>query len=42
LTNFATMKVWTLRVTILDIAWGTVLTGATAGTGALAALKLAR
>jgi uncharacterized membrane protein len=42
LTNFATMKVWTLRVTLLDIAWGTVLTGITASTGAVAALKLAR
>jgi uncharacterized membrane protein len=39
LTNFATLKVWTLRVTILDMAWGTVLTGATATAGALAALK---
>jgi uncharacterized membrane protein len=42
LTNFATMKVWTLRVTLLDIAWGTILTGATASAGALAALKLAK
>jgi uncharacterized membrane protein len=39
LTNFATLKVWTLRVTMLDMAWGTVLTGATATAGALAALK---
>jgi uncharacterized membrane protein len=39
LTNFATLKVWTLRVTLLDMAWGTVLTGATATAGALAALK---
>ena len=39
LTNFATMKVWTLRVTLLDIAWGTILTGITASAGALAALK---
>jgi uncharacterized membrane protein len=42
LTNMATMKVWTLRVTLLDIAWGTFLTGATASAGALAALKLAK
>jgi uncharacterized membrane protein len=40
LTNFATLKVWTLRVTLLDMAWGTFLTGATATVGALAALKL--
>ncbi|HKQ45643.1 MAG TPA: DUF2177 family protein [Rhizomicrobium sp.] len=39
LTNFATMKVWTLRVTLLDIAWGTILTGVTASAGALAVLK---
>ncbi|HVW72821.1 MAG TPA: DUF2177 family protein [Rhizomicrobium sp.] len=42
LTNLATMKVWTLRVTLLDIAWGTILTGITASAGALAALRLAR
>jgi uncharacterized membrane protein len=39
LTNFATLKVWTLRVTVLDMAWGTVLTAVTATAGALAALK---
>lgn len=42
LTNFATMKVWTLRVTLFDIAWGTVLTGIAASAGAVAALKFAR
>ncbi len=42
LTNYATMKVWTLRVTLFDIAWGTVLTGVTASAGALAALKFAK
>ncbi len=42
LTNYATMKVWTLRVTLLDIAWGTILTGVTASAGALAALKFAK
>lgn len=42
LTNMATMKVWTLRVTLLDIAWGTILTGITASAGALAALKFAK
>jgi len=39
LTNFATMKVWTLRVTLLDIAWGTFLTGTVASAASLAALK---
>ena len=27
LTNFATLKIWSLKVTLLDILWGTVLTG---------------
>jgi uncharacterized membrane protein len=27
LTNYATLKVWSIKVTILDIIWGTVLTG---------------
>jgi len=42
LTNFATMKVWTLRVTLLDVAWGAILTGITASAGAAAALKFVR
>jgi uncharacterized membrane protein len=29
-------------VTLLDIAWGTILTGITASAGALAALKFAK
>lgn len=33
LTNMATMKVWPLHVTLLDIAWGTFLTGAAAVVG---------
>lgn len=39
LTNFATMKVWTLRVTLLDIAWGTFLTGTVASAASVVALK---
>ncbi|MGC1468103.1 MAG: DUF2177 family protein [Sphingorhabdus sp.] len=27
LTNYATLKVWSTKVTVLDIIWGTVLTG---------------
>ena len=42
LTNFATMKVWTLRVTLLDVAWGAILTGITASAGAAAALRFVR
>jgi uncharacterized membrane protein len=39
LTNFATLKLWSLRVTVLDIGWGAVVTAAAAGAGALAAVK---
>jgi uncharacterized membrane protein len=38
LTNYATLKVWSLKVTILDIIWGTVATGAAAGAAAWAVL----
>ncbi len=34
LTNHATMKVWSVKVTVLDIIWGTVLTGLAAAAGA--------
>ena len=34
LTNYATLKVWSLKVTILDMIWGTVLTGLAAAAGA--------
>lgn len=34
LTNYATLKVWSLRVTVLDMIWGTVLTGLAAAAGA--------
>lgn len=30
LTNHATMKVWSLKVTLIDIVWGTVATGTAA------------
>ena len=39
LTNFATMKVWTLRVTMLDIGWGMILTAIAASAGTFVALK---
>ena len=35
LTNYATLKVWSLKVTILDMIWGTVLTGGAALGGLL-------
>ena len=39
LTNFASLKVWTLRVTLLDIAWGTFLTGTVASAASIVALR---
>jgi uncharacterized membrane protein len=33
LTNYSTLKVWSLKVTILDMIWGTILTGLTATAG---------
>jgi uncharacterized membrane protein len=38
LTNYATLKVWSLKVTILDMIWGTVATGLAAGATAWAVL----
>jgi uncharacterized membrane protein len=42
LTNLATLKVWSLKVSLIDMAWGTGLTAITASAGALVALKLAK
>ena len=42
LTNMATLKIWSMQVTLLDIAWGTLLTGTSASISALAAIKLAK
>ena len=36
LTNHATMKVWSVKVTVLDILWGTFLTGSASLVGYLA------
>jgi uncharacterized membrane protein len=33
LTNHATLKTWSVKVTVLDIIWGTVLTGSAATVG---------
>lgn len=40
LTNHATMKIWSVKVTLLDIAWGTVATGIAAGVAAWLVLIL--
>jgi uncharacterized membrane protein len=34
LTNYATMRVWSLKITLIDISWGTVATGLAAGAAA--------
>lgn len=41
LTNYATLKVWSLKVTLLDIFWGTVLTGSASAIGAWVTGKVA-
>lgn len=33
MTNLATLKVWSLPVTLVDMAWGAVLTASAAGAG---------
>lgn len=40
LTNQATMRVWSTKVTLMDIAWGTVATGIAAGAAAWLVLVL--
>jgi uncharacterized membrane protein len=40
LTNHATMKIWSTKVTLLDIAWGTAATGFAAGAAAWLVLTL--
>lgn len=37
LTNAATLKNWPLKITIIDIIWGSLLTGLVAGVGYLVA-----
>lgn len=39
LTNHATMKIWSIKVTLADIAWGTLATGLAAGAAAWLALS---
>jgi uncharacterized membrane protein len=37
MTNLATIKVWTLKLALIDTAWGALLTGAAAAAGYAAA-----
>lgn len=41
MTNLATLRRWPIEITVLDIAWGTFLTGTSAAIGCLAALAYA-
>ncbi len=40
LSNYATLRNWTLQLTVVDIAWGTVLGAIAAAAGCLAASKV--
>ncbi len=42
LTNQATMKVWSTRVTLADMGWGALLSGAASAAGCFAALAAVR
>ncbi len=41
LTNLATLKDWSIKVTLVDIAWGTVMTAAVAAVATWLTLRLA-
>jgi uncharacterized membrane protein len=41
LTNYATLRNWTVQLTVIDIAWGCVLTGVAAATGTWTAGRMA-
>ena len=42
LTNLATLKIWPVKVAILDMAWGSFVTAASAVAGTAAAMAIAR
>ena len=42
LSNLATLKAWSLPVSLLDMAWGSALTAAAASAGTVLALRLER
>lgn len=41
LTNQATLRMWSTKLTLADMAWGTILTALAAGAGYLAASRVA-
>ncbi len=42
LTNLATLKVWSLKVSLIDMAWGAVLSGVSAAAAAWATILLSK
>jgi len=42
LTNYATLKVWTLRLTVTDIIWGAAVSGVATALGVIASDALLR
>ncbi len=42
LTNLATLKVWSLRVSLIDMAWGAALTAISASAGSFAVFTFLR
>ena len=40
LTNLATLNIWSVKISLIDVAWGTVLTSVTASAGAYAGLRM--
>ena len=42
LTNLATLKVWSLKVSLIDVAWGAFVTAVVAGVSAAVATALAK
>ena len=42
LTNLATLKVWSLKISLLDMAWGAVITGTSAAASAWVTLALGK
>lgn len=42
LTNQATLKVWDVKITVIDMAWGAFVCGVSAALACLAAMKLTK
>lgn len=42
LTNYATLKTWGLKITLLDMTWGVVVSGTASAAAAAVALRLGR